>query len=169
MANSSIHKDILDAFVTEIQALSLTGISSANIKALKMDKEQYRQDLGAVPGVAVFHEDEGEEHDEANGGTLYNYIGFPVNVVMVDEDRGTGAGATTTSSMPDQILNHDRNLYWRERILKNFLAKRITSTTIPVCTITLVSREIMVLESWREAGLWVSPLSFLAWIQLPRN
>lgn len=166
----SLHYDILSTFVTRIKALDLVGVECDYIKVLKTDaKRQQRQDLGGYPGVGVFHDNLSEIHDLTLSTNLFNYIGYPVIVSIVDNDRGDGTGDDYISGQPDQVLDHDPRLTWRESILGEFLGDATLTETDPtICDIVLEQRQIMRPRDWLERGFWVSDMAFRCWAYVAR-
>ena len=155
---SSAHRKILEAIQARIIDLALDSIPSDNVVILKYNKREYRLEVG-IPGVAILHEDDAEEIGEGSTN-LFNRVGYPVHLLLCDTDIESGE--------PSQSLNHDRHLYWRERILSSMADDHLIVSDPPVCRLEFGRGKILLPREFLQ-GIWVSQIFMRAWTHLQRT
>lgn len=141
---TSVYYSILAAVQTQIQGLSLAGIAS-NVILKKIPTTDDFNVGGAndypacivAPGLAM------RETMFREGSTNQsNDIGYPVSVVLLDNDNG------------NQTANFNRDLLWRQRIIRQFEHKALTGASdVYLCR---VEPEVVVQPAAWARNLWVS-------------
>lgn len=149
----SAHRQLLEAVHSAIVELSLEDIPDENVVIWKANKRQERVEVGSLPLIVVAHSDESEVYEGPGSTNIYNTVGYPIEILLIDEDRWDGK--------PDQELWHDKRLYWRERIVARFLDQSLA----PACICTISTRPVFIPAEWEERSLWVSPLLLYFWVR----
>ena len=111
---------ILEEIVIRIKALSLSGITSTNIVALKgaVTAEALAHCLPGKPGIVAMIVD-AESIDQLGPSPVeYDDIGYPVLIGFID-----------CQMTEDQDDSDDRERYWRELVRRNFIRQRLVETT----------------------------------------
>lgn len=104
----SVLYDILGAVQTAIRGLSLTGMSSGNVVLLKIATNHLKDfPSGQFPAIVVAPANNAVEKI-LPGTNRRNDIVYPIVVVMLDNDKQS------------QSSNFDRNLTWRQKIIRQF-------------------------------------------------
>lgn len=149
----SFHGQILDAAVTALQALTLTGITSTNIVQLTVpdDKDRWIPDL---PGIIVAPF--GTEAF-ARGTNKSDDIGYPVLIAILD----SGNEQNTTSL--------DARLLWRETILDHFIHNRLGVAGVSIYDQTIEPASIVDQAAWYQKQLFVSALIMRVWARKQRR
>lgn len=138
--SESTHKDTCDAVLARLQSLTMSGLSSANIKLVKLPAEMPSSDT--LPCIHVGPQ--GRETMDARAGTnVKDDTGYPVLVVIFCADNAQ-----------DRTANLNRNLKWREQVAKSLQNQPLAGTQLFRC-------EVEPLEIWppsavRNANLFVS-------------
>jgi len=142
----SVFYDILGAVQTAIRGLSLTGVSSSNVVLLKVAAE-HKKDLPDTKYPAVLVAPSASATEKVLPGTnLRNDIVYPVTVWMVDNDNQS------------QSSNFDRDLIWRQKILRKFQSNISAFTSITtVFDSNTQPLTIVDAPAWSK-GLWISGL-----------
>lgn len=158
--SSSTHRLIMEEVQTAIRALDLDGIDDADVVILKdtTSTRIERLDIG-IPGVGIMHSGESEQYDGEGSTNTYEEIGYPVLVVFFDNDRVDGE--------PSQTDQHDKRLYWRERVTMEFLNRPLLANP-QVCRCTMDARPVFIPAEWRERSVWISHLLFRFWARVLR-
>jgi hypothetical protein len=144
-SSDSVMSRVLTAVVTGIEALSLSGITNANIKR-QWRPQAYPGDT--YPLVTVCPAPLGESMPSHLTGT--DHIGYPVLVSIMDNMN------------QDIDENLQRNLLWRERIIKAFRHQGLSSIAeVLTCEVEF---HAIVSPTWYAKNLWYSAfvLRFLA-------
>ncbi len=110
LATGSIHKACLDAYVTRIQGLGLSGILSSSVDSRWLPRVWEDIDTLAFPRIMV--SPVGTEQPKDVMSTRDD-IELPVLVSIVDKQN------------QDYVANQDRNLLWREKIASAFRHQRL--------------------------------------------
>ncbi|ANS03311.1 hypothetical protein [uncultured Mediterranean phage uvDeep-CGR2-KM19-C37] len=129
----SNYKTILNTVQTDIQGLSLSGISSTSIVQLKVPTDR-EVDFPALPGVLIAPF--GAKRISPTGGTnASDDIEYPIVIV------------TLQAGDADQDDNIDRSLQWHETIIGNFVHKRLSSPT-SIYTCFVDPRDVFNAAAW---------------------
>lgn len=138
---------ILDAVVTAIQDLNLTGVSDSNIKAIDAAEsaEELEGCFTSKPYIACMMTD-AETIDQLGASPVeYDDVGYPVFVGIV---------ACKTS---DHTLSDDDQRVWRQTIRTAFIRQRLTSgATTLAHTCTFEPRPMVNAKMRRLNNLWAS-------------
>lgn len=138
---SAKHKDILAAVVTVIKALSLSGVSSANITEGKLPLDRNL----TLPSILCSQFGSEQMLPGTCGSDDY---GYPVLVVIVS--AGNQNNATS-----------DTELQWRQSIRNAFHNKRLSGVSA-VWKCVVEPGEIVSPAEWRDSNLTVSALTVRA-------
>lgn len=119
----SIHYNCLEAVKSRITSLSLDGISSSDIKVIKVPLDRGWDDgVLSYPGIVI--SSVGAEQQSPTSGTVQrDDIEYPVFVSMLAADN------------QDLVTNHSKYLRWRQRINAAFRQQRLPGTSIQSCTV----------------------------------
>lgn len=139
---ASLHDRILDAVVTRIQGLSLSGVSSANI--VKRWVPQFVPEITTLP--AIFVSPIGSE-GEVGGLNNRDDIGFPVLVVIIAASNQNNTDYTS------------RNTLWRERI-QSALRHQFLSGVSEVIDCVPLFGTVFDPSFWLSEDLHWSPMAF---------
>lgn len=140
MADSA-HKKILDAMVTAIQSIGLSGVTSSNVKVLwGIDTKQ-----GTFPAIFVC---------PAGTETAQPYtnerdrIDYPCAVFILDRTPLDGTGKIDTA------------LRWRQQIRQEFHEQRLSVTGVTVLVVRADPSPILDVSLAGEFQMLVEPLVF---------
>jgi hypothetical protein len=149
-SSDSVMNRVMTAVVTAIEALSLSGVTNANIK------KQWRPRLAeddTAPLITVCPAPLPELMPSHLTGT--DHIGYPVLVSILDHNND------------DLDLNLQRNLLWRERIVSEFRHQGLSSVAeVLTCT---VEHQAVINPSWYEKGVWYSAFVLRYLARVPRG
>lgn len=141
-ATEAVHERCLDAVQARIQGLALSGIPSAQVYVRKVPwtRETTFPCVQIAPIGA-------EKIPRAGGTNLRDDIEYPVLVVIVDKDD------------QKQQTNRDRDLLWRQRIIKAFRNQRLPGVSeVHQCVVE--PQAINPPKDWIEQSAWVSAVRF---------
>lgn len=123
--SSSVFMQSMEVIQTRIRALSLTDIPSANVLIQKVPRDLAEDLPATTPFPCILIAPVGAETLDPRAGTnLSHDIVYPINIVMLDADQS------------NQTLHFDRNLYWREQIVRKLHHCNMGLTMVRNCTIT---------------------------------
>lgn len=170
---SSTHYSIMERIKERIFSLGLLDrdgvyIPEERIKVFKTsvrDKARILlQDSENIsfPCIVIFHEEDSERWDKSNSTNMLNLIYFPIHISLVDTDRGVEGIA----GRPDEELDHDLRLSWRDDINQHFCSQ--TKDTY-FCDTNKISTKMFEFADWDENGLWRSLLAFEFGVYLSRE
>jgi hypothetical protein len=168
-----VYYAILDAVLTSVKSIGLEDIASANIQLVKAFNER-ETIVPGLPGVLIAPL--GPEIIVAIEGTNeMEDIGYPVAVVLVDQDRqqsGTGLPADAEEGTQDQFFRYEQKLIWRSQIRKQFINQRLSlSGVTPDKTnrCTVEPQMVVNAEEWLATNIWISGTVFRFWTREVRS
>jgi hypothetical protein len=137
---------LMEHIQAEIVSLDLVGIPNGGVLIQKRLSDQEKYLLASPNNYPVILIAPETETIQPNGGTnIEDDIGYPVSVVILDDDSY------------DQELNFDRDLLWREQIIRNLHNQRAAGVP-SIRRLTVTPGAVIDPATWSKAGLWVSSL-----------
>ena len=148
MANST-YFDILEAIRTDIHALALVGLSSANIILHKVPSTAVKN-LPTERFPCIIIAPWGREVIRP-GSNVRDDVTYPVVVCIVANEKNE-------AEQPQDVQRQNFNQYlqWRETIRKSFSNLRISSTLCHLVTVEPL--DVVDRAAWEQKGLWASGL-----------
>lgn len=158
-ARPSIYHAILEKVQSDLRSLDLAEIADDNIQVIKVLNER-ETIMPGLPGILIHPV--GQELMPSQFGTVgFDYIGYPVAVVMLDIDRqdtGSGIPEDAVTGTQDQDFRLDSKLTWRDRIRKKFHHQRLSIdiSGADIYTCQMEPNPVVQANTWLETNLWVS-------------
>ena len=119
--STSTYKQIMDEVKDQIAGLSLSGVSSGNIKLMKVSTDRKRE-IASLPAVLV-----------SPYGQPTSITGTPAATVSQDVIQYPVAVVCVQASNQHQTTNFDRMTLWLEQIRKEFQFQPIAAVTAGNC------------------------------------
>lgn len=142
-ATTALHYRILQAVKNRIASLSLSGLTSANIKVLWTPITRTGVNASATQ---IIVSPTGAETN-AGGTTSQDDAGYPAYVSIIDPTHSA-----------ESAENLARNLKWREQIMRSLTSQRLSGIT-PVMICEWVP-DAVVSPEFFKAGIFASPQMF---------
>jgi len=131
---ASVYKSIMDAVKTQIEGLSLAGVSNSNIVIRKLATLQEKSGVPTLPAVVIAPF--ASKVIAQNAGTnASDDIVYPVVVATI---------AASNRDVDDSI---DARLLWHEQIIGKFIHKRLTGV-VSVWNCVIDSRDVFEPAAW---------------------
>lgn len=146
----SLHMQLMECIQAVIVSLDLVGIPNGGVLIQKRLSDQEKYLLASPNNYPVILIAPETETINPNGGTnVEDDIGYPVVIAILDDDN------------QDQELNFDRDLLWREEIIRNLHNHRAAGI-VAIRRLIVTPGPIIDPATWSKAGLWVSTLRVTA-------
>lgn len=148
---SAKHTDVMNAAVTRLQGLSLTGIASGNIRValLAVADKLIKKESLRLPAIIVSPTLSETINKRFTGDNVADVYGWPYTVAIV-----------TNADSPELVDNLDKYLTWRETIMGAFHNKHLLTPAEGDILTEIQPSNIIEQNAWVESNLFVSGFTF---------
>lgn len=143
----SVHGKLIDATVSAIEGLNLSGVADANVlgQAVAEGKESATSGVSNYPAIVVSPVNR-ETIPPLGGTNKRDEVTYPVQVAIVD-----------AANRSQSLTQLDTWLKYREDLIDHFIHNRVSITgNHRVSDQTIVPGPIVEPNAWREKDLFVS-------------
>jgi len=161
MALTSLIGQLLLDVQSQIQALALTGLDSANVVVLPIPMDDSYKLVPSLPAVVVCPF--GIE-TISDGTTLSDDIGYPILVGILQK-------SSVVEEAADPVAELDKYLFWREAMIDDQIHNRASTNLAPNTLINkqLELNSIVNLESYLQADMFISSFVVRCTVHIARR